>query len=424
MNTSSLQNKKLLVLGGTSYMPYIKEYAEKERFIVYCAGGKHNEIMEKYSDKFFLVEASDPAKIKQLIIDEGIDGVVSLGNEHLIDVAITVSQELGLYFYIDRNNWINIQDKSMFKKHCCEFDIDVVKEFDAHEAIETQGKSIDYPVIVKPVDGSGSQGITICHNSDGLSDAITKAKSYSKTNRYLIEEYILAPEFIATYIINNGFPQIWMLGDRYMNRLQEGLGGISNCSIFPSIHAEQYINNVHSKMVNLLKRYGPQNGTFFVQGFVKNNRFVFFDPALRFCGTLDIIPYSKITGINPLHWMINHSLLGIMDKNNEIELMDWKLKGYVVLQLSLHVKPGTIKRIYGFDEVKKIPGVYKVVQLLSEGDVIDKPGTLQQVLARAYIISDNIDNAKKCIKSIYDSVEVVNDMNENMIMSFKPYAFN
>ena len=50
MSHHKLKGKRLLVLGGTSYMPYIKEYANQEEFKVFCAGGPHNTIMEKFAD--------------------------------------------------------------------------------------------------------------------------------------------------------------------------------------------------------------------------------------------------------------------------------------------------------------------------------------------------------------------------------------
>lgn len=417
----NLVGKKLLVLGGTSYMPFIKEYALQERFEINCAGGVRNDILERYADKFFLIEATDRKAIEKLVIDEKIDGIVSLGNENLIDATIDITQQTNLPFYINRFNWNNIQDKKSFKQHCRDFGIDVVEEFDINELSNSK---IRYPVVVKPTDGSGSNGVTICYNAEDTRKAVEKAILISRSGQYIIEEYILAPEFIATYIIKNGEPTIWMLGDRYMNRLQEGFGGISNCSVFPSIHSERFITDVHPKLERLLKKYGPANGTFFVQGFAVDGGFKFFDPALRFCGTLDIIPYKKIIGINPLHWMIDHSLTGIMDRKNEMSLMDWKLNGKCVVQLSLHVEVGTIKSIKGLDTIEEFQEVIDVVQLLFEGDVIDKPGTLQQVVARIFIVSEDFKKVTKIIESIYNMVTVLNSEGSNMLMPFKPYGLN
>lgn len=419
-----LSKKKLLVLGGASYMPYIREYADKEGFLVYCAGGTHNKLMERFSDAFFLVEATDKYAIEQLISEKKIDGVVSLGNENLIDATIDIAAEAKLPFYLDRKNWNEIQDKEQFKKHCREYDIPVVPGYSCSGEDPEEYKALKYPVVIKPADSSGSQGVSVCEYKGALDKAIEKAMSCSRTGRFLIEEYCLAPEFIATYIIEKGVPIIWMLGDRYMNRLQHGFGGLSNCSFFPSIFADQYMEEIHPKMVRLLQKYGPENGTFFVQGFAQDNQLAFFDPALRFCGTLDIIPYSAVMGINPLHWMINHSFTGVMDFNHEIERMDWRLKGKKIAELSLLVSTGTIGHVEGLEDVKNDPHIIEVVQLLDEGDVVDKQGTLQQVAARIFLACDDFRTAVSLIEKIYDIVKISDVEGSDMLMPFMPYGLN
>ena len=47
-----------------------------------------------------------------------------------------------------------------------------------------------YPIIIKPVDSSGSKGATVLNSIDDISNALCFAFSFSKTNRIIIEEYI------------------------------------------------------------------------------------------------------------------------------------------------------------------------------------------------------------------------------------------
>ena len=416
-----LREKKLLVLGGTSYMPYVREYADEEGFQVFCAGGTPNSVMEQFSDRFFHVEATDKKAILKLIQEEKVDGVVALGNENLIDCTIDITKTADLPFYLERKHWNELQNKQAFKRHCREFGIHVVNELFISDQQDLD--KARYPLVIKPADSSGSQGVSVCKNPEEALLAFEKAKKYSRTDSVLAEEFILAPEFICSYIIHDGEPTVWMLGDRYMNRLQDGFGGISNCSVFPSKHAALYMERIHPRMVELLKEYGPRNGAFFAQGFVQNDDILFFDPALRFCGTLDIIPYTYILKINPLRWMINHSLTGIMGDEKEFKQMDWRLKGKCVVQLSLHSAIGKIEAVSGLDKILNLPGVIDVVQLLHEGDIVDAPGTLQQVLARIYIVKDCFSSALDLIHQIYDLVSIKGQDGKELLMPFQPYGF-
>ncbi|WP_237296759.1 ATP-grasp domain-containing protein [Streptomyces sp. 3211] len=55
-----------------------------------------------------------------------------------------------------------------------------------------------YPFILKPVDGSGSFGVTLISDADGLGDAIARtvgATAVAPENTWIAEEYLRGPEF-------------------------------------------------------------------------------------------------------------------------------------------------------------------------------------------------------------------------------------
>ena len=51
-------------------------------------------------------------------------------------------------------------------------------------------KNLTLPVMIKPVDSSGSKGINKLTNVDQLKDFIEDALSYSREKRIIIEEFI------------------------------------------------------------------------------------------------------------------------------------------------------------------------------------------------------------------------------------------
>ncbi len=414
-----LEGKSLLMLGGASYTPFVKLYAEKMGFHLFAAGNEINEEMNKYVEDYYIAEASNVEEICELVNNKKFDGIIALGNEDIIDCVTKVAPRCNIPFYINEDNWNNLQNKENFKLLCKKFGIDIVEEYKISNDIDMEDLGIlPYPVVFKPVDSCGSKGITICYNSLDVCAAIEKARKFSRSNEYIIEKYMKCPEFIVSYIFADGNIYVWMLGDRYMNTQQKGLGALSNLSIYPSRFSQQYMEKIHPRMEKLLKEYGPKDGTLFIQGFIDDEKIRFFDPGLRFCGTLDTIIYSEVCDINPLHWMINHSLTGSMTTKKELEKMDWKLNGKVCAQLSILVNPGTISRIVGLEAVKKLDGVISVVQLLHEGDTVDMVGTLQQVLVRIHMVKENRKQIQSFVDDIYKLVNVTNELGEDMKMPF------
>ena len=64
--------------------------------------------------------------------------------------------------------------------------------------------SLRYPVIVKPLDRSGSRGITKVESLQGLKIAIEKAKEQGFVNKAVVEEFIDGEEYSVEYISFNG----------------------------------------------------------------------------------------------------------------------------------------------------------------------------------------------------------------------------
>lgn len=54
---------------------------------------------------------------------------------------------------------------------------------------------LNYPIIVKPIDRSGSRGITKLHDVKGLAEAIDEAKAQGFEKEALVEEFATGQEY-------------------------------------------------------------------------------------------------------------------------------------------------------------------------------------------------------------------------------------
>lgn len=63
---------------------------------------------------------------------------------------------------------------------------------------------LDYPIIVKPTDRSGSRGICKLQDRKGLREAVEHAQEESFENQVLVEEYVTGTEYSVEYISYQG----------------------------------------------------------------------------------------------------------------------------------------------------------------------------------------------------------------------------
>ena len=90
------------------------------------------------------------------------------------------------------------------------------------QRFEKTTKQIQYPVIVKPTDSSGSRGITVCHDQGELRVAISFAEEASKEKSIVVEQYLDAPEVTVFWVFVNGEYYLALLGNRHVQHNQRG----------------------------------------------------------------------------------------------------------------------------------------------------------------------------------------------------------
>lgn len=71
----------------------------------------------------------------------------------------------------------------------------------------TQGldlRDFQFPIIVKPIDGGGSQGINKLDREESFVESLSDALNHSRSHEAIIEEFIDGREFSVEYISHNG----------------------------------------------------------------------------------------------------------------------------------------------------------------------------------------------------------------------------
>ena len=82
------------------------------------------------------------------------------------------------------------------------------------------------------------------------------------------------------------------------------------------------------------------------------------------------------------------------------------------------LRNGIIDKIEGLEDVLNHPDVFDIVQFKHLGDVMDAAGTLNQVFARIFMSSQNIDSLLETIDFLKDHLKIYDTDGNNMILEF------
>ena len=178
--------KKILLLDTNFSAKPIYDYLVKTGAEVYVVGGDPHDALAKSVKNYINLDYSNISEVKSLIKSLKIDFLVPGGNDFSYKVCSEINEDFSFYNIdsIEVNEIINNKEK--FRRFSTEINLHVPR-------IIEPDKIHDFlPVIIKPVDAYSGHGMTVIYEdgSNKIENAIKLAKKFSKSQRYLIEEYV------------------------------------------------------------------------------------------------------------------------------------------------------------------------------------------------------------------------------------------
>ena len=194
-----------MVMGaGTYQVPLIKKAREMGVYtIVVSIPGKYPGFA--FADEICYEDTVNYDKILQIAKEKQIDGIVTAGTDVAVITIGKVCDELGLTGLSFEAAQI-ASNKIRMKKKYEEYGVrtarfrEVSFEEDMYEAV----RGLDFPLIFKAVDTSGSRGIVRVDSVSEFEGARRVVKENTRTDFFIIEEFIEGKEFGAQAFVYHG----------------------------------------------------------------------------------------------------------------------------------------------------------------------------------------------------------------------------
>lgn len=185
--------KKILLLGGSAQQIVAIETAKKLGYYTVLCDFLPDNPGQHHADVFYLVSTTDKEAVLQVAQKEQVDGVLAYASDPAAPSAAYVAEQMGLpgnpYRAVE-----TLCNKAMFRGFLAEngFCTPKAKGYsDISDAMEdiTAG-FFRFPLIVKPVDSSGSKGVGRIDSLDQAREALEYAMSFSRCKDIIVEEYV------------------------------------------------------------------------------------------------------------------------------------------------------------------------------------------------------------------------------------------
>mgnify|MGYP002511613019 CR=1 FL=1 len=407
-----LTGKKLLILGANPETAALVTVAKDMGIFTIVTDYDPSAYAKAYADKSYDVDALDIEKLVALVQTDNIDGVLVGVADALIPAYQKVCEQTNKFCYATKEQVNVLTNKDFFKRKCEEYGICGVPEY------HIEDQDIAFPVIVKPTDSNSGKGISLCYTNAELPAAIKKAKSFSRSETYLLEKYMECEDVSIYYTIKDGTVYLSSLSDRYTNKEQGKLSPICSGDIFPSGLLDLFLEKEHPKFCNMLQDLGLKNGIFYTSAFYQNNTFYVYDPGFRLQGGGFHLILNAVNGFDHRKMLINYALTGDMGVPEFTSKNDPYLNGKAAAVIWFLLKPGKIALITGLDYLKKHSEVVHIVQRFHEGDIIPESaiGTERQVFLRVFLVCEDKTSLKNIVKDMQEQIKVFDEFHHPMLL--------
>lgn len=418
-----ITGKRLLVIGGSMATYAIVQNAQEMGVHVIVADASDSGPAYKLADEGVKISTADIDALAKFVEENRIDGVFCGPSEFNIQNTMKLCEKTGLRFYATKELWDRCGNKQSLKDYCGRNDLPLIPEyrFDRVEQIDECPEDI-FPVIVKPVDGCSSKGISVCTDKTQLKAAVSAALEFSQAGKVIVEKFIEngGRQFSFRYFLDEGKCYPYLLMDIYIADPVNRKSLISAFAYAPSEMAEEYMAHTDRKVRNMLCDMGLMHGLAFAQSLPSDGNFYIHDMGYRLSGGMTYQISQTLTGINDMKCMIRYALGGPICTQEELERINPMPKNGVVGQLMIPINAGTIAEIKGVEEIKAEPAVISFLQNYVVGDTIPESamGTLGQQFARIAVKTDNKAELISIINRLQDGLSI-KDTNGNEMYTMR-----
>jgi biotin carboxylase len=184
--------KRLLILGGGSDQIPLYEAAQNRGLHIIGIDRNQNAAARLLADEFYHIGIDNPDLILTVLNHTPVDGLVSPASDAGHRSVYEISRRLDLPFQPSLPAVTCSMHKAFFLQQIAALGLPCYEYFysDNLDELLSASSKMEYPLVVKPVDSSGSKGITLVLYPENLETALRHAKQFSSVGEVILEQFL------------------------------------------------------------------------------------------------------------------------------------------------------------------------------------------------------------------------------------------
>ncbi|MGJ7457508.1 ATP-grasp domain-containing protein [Halomonas sp. MA07-2] len=394
--------KTILFLGAApTQLPPIEYALERGYHVVTCDylpdNPGHALAHESYN-----VSTTDLEGIRKLAESLQVDGLVAYASDPAAPTAAYVAESLGL----PGNPYesVNVLSrKDRFREFLVTHGFNTPRSasFEALQAARAWLSELRLPVYVKPVDSSGSKGITLLKDADQLECAFEYALLYSKAKVVVVEERIqkVGYQIDSDVFMVDGKLRFWIWGNSHFNTACDP--PFQMASSFPSALSKAVAVKASRELEKILKLLDMKIGAFNIEFLVDaNDEIWFLEVGARNGGGRITDAIRLSTGVDLTAYTVEAALGADCD-----DLPAAKPEGYWSDFMVHSLETGAFESLWLSHSLRRC--VYEEELWVKPGDLVETATGSHHVIGTMLLRFDSKPEMLQILDNINDHIKVL-----------------
>ena len=397
------EKSNAIVLGGiVSHIPLI-EKLQSRGFRVILVDYLDNPPAKRFANEHAQISTFDEDSIRNLARRKNAALIVNCCLEHLNVIVSRISGELGLPCLYNESTALDVSDKNRMKKKMVDLGIPTSRYVSLQTLSKDSVDQLNYPLFVKPADGSGSNGVSRVESSAELRQAFLKAKQFSKSGFVILEEEAFGIECNAYCFIKDGHAHVLLISSKYSEiHNAKHVNTKCICTYAPAPIGDEARNSISRVAQMIADGFSLSSTPMFMQLMVRGNEISIIEFACRMPGGYSYRSILSKLGFDYFDFTLD-VLLGLQPN---CTLAD---TGEISLVHSFYASPCVLDSVIGADQLISDGTLVDVNLARERGSVISDESCNREKVGHFVVAAQTNEEAIAKVNKFFDTVKVLDD---------------
>lgn len=402
-----LGQKTIVILGGTRPHAELAKYLKKKEYKTVLIDYLPQPIAKEFVDVHYQESSLDVEAVERISRQEHASYIMNICTDRAIPPAAFVAERMNLVHPYSYETALTATNKNKMKAMMKESGVPT-SDF---EPVTTVGDlndlNLQFPLMVKPSDASGSIGISKVADEKELMVAVSKALSLSRNHQAIVEEFVKGTEIQIDCFVLDGKVNVLDIKEK-RKYTDEGFT-LPYGSLIPARISEQTKERSYEIGQCISAALNIVNGPLYIQAIATENEVFVIEFGLRFGGGLSFRILKDMTGVDIIAATADAYL-------GEISCINIEKPGLPVYA-TYHIFPkaGIFANVTGIDELSRDGSI--------DTFYVNKPFNMEcsgnmsssERIASFTVRSRNYEENDRKLKHILQVIDVVDNYGKSIM---------